>query len=97
MRKIRILLNRRPRMILTLLLCGILLFTVIPRAKTIYVLSVRKHELLQEKARLTEINAQRQQTLATIDSSDGIERIAREQLGMVKQGERTIIRVLDSE
>ena len=97
MRKIRILLNRRPRLILTVLLCGMLLFTIVPRAKTIYVLSVRKHELLQEKSRLTEINAQRQQTLATIDSPEGMERIAREQLGMVKNGERTIIRVLDRE
>jgi cell division protein DivIC len=97
MRKIKIQLNRRPRMILTALLCGLLLFTIIPRAKTIYELSGRKQELLQEKARLTEINAERQKTLATIDSPAGMERIAREQLGMVKNGERTIIRVLDSE
>ena len=97
MRKIKVRLNRRARMILTALLCGLLLFTIVPRAKTIYELSGRKQELLQEKARLSAINVERQQILATIDSPEGVERIAREQLGMVKNGERTIIRVIGEE
>jgi cell division protein FtsB len=84
-------------MILTALLCGLILFSIVPRAKTIYELSVRKQQLLQEKAQLTEINAERQQTLAAIDSPAGIERIAREQLGMVKPGEKTIVNVISSE
>lgn len=94
MREIKIHLNKRPRMILTALLCCLLLFAVVPRAKTIYELSSRKQVLLQEKARLSEINAERQQTLAIIDTPAGMERIAREQLGMVKSGERTVVRVI---
>ena len=94
MRKIKIHLNKQPRLILTALLCVMLLFAIVPRAKTIYELSVRKQELLQEKSRLTEVNTERQQTLAAIDTSAGIERIAREQLGMVKNGERPIVKVI---
>jgi cell division protein FtsB len=74
-----------------------LLITIVPRAWTIYELSARKKLLLQEKERLTQVNAERSQTLAEIDSPMGIERIAREQLGMVKNGERTIIRVIPEE
>ncbi|MDD4172532.1 MAG: septum formation initiator family protein [Syntrophomonas sp.] len=89
--------NKRFRLVLTGLLCAILLFSIVPRAKTIYELSVRKNALLQEKEELTRINEERLQALAEIDSPAGIERIAREQLGMVKKGERTIIRVIPSE
>ncbi|MFA7078862.1 MAG: septum formation initiator family protein [Syntrophomonas sp.] len=93
----QMIINKRFRLVLTGLLCAILLFTIIPRAKTIYELSVRKNALLQEKEELTQINEERRQTLAEIDSPAGIERIAREQLGMVKKGERNIIRVIPSE
>ena len=89
--------NKRLRLILTAFLCIVLLITIVPRAKTIYNLSARKKLLLQEKERLTQINTERSQTLAEIDSPQGIERIAREQLGMVKKGERTIIRIIPEE
>jgi cell division protein FtsB len=72
----------------------ICLFTIVPRAVSIYELSSRKKELLEEKARLTQINAEQQQLLEEVDSPAGMERIAREQLGMVKNGETSIIRVL---
>lgn len=97
MKTIKIHLNRQPRMILTALLCGLLLFSIVPRAKTVYELSVRKQELVQKKAQLTEINLEQQQILATVESPAGIERIAREGLGMVKNGERTIVRVISKE
>ncbi|MDD3364320.1 MAG: septum formation initiator family protein [Syntrophomonas sp.] len=87
--------NKKPlRMLLTGLLCCLLLFTIVPRAKIIYELSIREKELQQEKVRLTQINEERQLTLQSLDSPQAIERIAREQLGMVKKGERTIIKVI---
>jgi cell division protein FtsB len=86
--------NKRLRRLLTVLLCALLLITIVPRAMTIYDLSARKKVLMQEKERLTQINQASTQTLAEVDSPQGIERIAREQLGMVKKGERTIIRVI---
>lgn len=89
--------NKRIRLVLTAFVCIVLLIAIVPRAKTIYELSSRKQFLLQEKERLTQINKERSQTLAEIESPQGIERIAREQLGMVKKGERTIIRVIPEE
>jgi len=86
--------NKRLKLLLSAFLCTLLLIAIVPRAKDIYVLSARKQSLLQEKERLTEVNQERTQTLAEIDSPQGIERIAREQLGMVKKGERTIIKVI---
>ncbi|PKM77526.1 MAG: hypothetical protein CVU90_06670 [Firmicutes bacterium HGW-Firmicutes-15] len=87
--------NKKPlRLILTSLLCCLLLFTIVPRAKIIYELSAREKELQKEKVRLTQINEERQLTLESLDSPQTMERIAREQLGMVKKGERTIIKVI---
>lgn len=86
--------NRRFRLIITGLLGVVLLFTIVPRAAAIYQLSSRKHELIQEKQQLALINEEYRQTLAEIESPLGIERIAREQLGMVKNGERPVIRVI---
>lgn len=86
--------NKRLKMMLTTFLCALLLITVVPRVITICELYATKHELLQEKTQLTQINEERSQTLAEIDTPAGIERIAREQLGMVKKGERTIRKVV---
>lgn len=89
--------NKRFRLVVVGVLGAILLFAVIPRAATIYELSVRKQELLLEKQQLAQINEEYRQTLTEIESTLGIERIAREQLGMVKNGERTIIRVIPND
>ena len=86
--------NKTFRLLLTALLCSLLLLTIVPRVKIIYELSVREKELQQEKVRLTQINEELQTTLQNLDSPQAIERIAREQLGMVKKGERTIIKVI---
>ncbi|MDD4801341.1 MAG: septum formation initiator family protein [Syntrophomonas sp.] len=80
--------------LMSALLCALLLFSIVPRAKVIYELSVREKELQKEKVRLTQINEERRLTLESIDSPEAIERIAREQLGMVKKGEITIRKVI---
>lgn len=86
--------NKRLKAVLTTFLCALLLITVVPRALTIHKLSVRKDLLLQQKEQLTQINEERSQTLAELETPESIERIAREQLGMVKKGERTIRKVV---
>jgi len=85
---------RRNRIILAGIIGCICLFTLVPRAVSIYELSSRKKDLLEEKARLNQINIEQQQILQAVDSPAGIEKIAREQLGMVKNGETSVIRVL---
>jgi cell division protein FtsB len=69
--------------------------TIVPRVKIIYELSAREKGLQTEKARLIQINEDRRQTLESLNSPLAFERIAREQLGMVKKGERTIIKVIN--
>jgi cell division protein FtsL len=87
--------NKKPlRLLLTGLLVCLLLFTIVPRAKIVYELSAREKALQKEKVRLTESNEALQQALKRVDSPQAIERIAREQLGMVKKGETTIIKVI---
>lgn len=89
--------NKRFRLIVTGMLFAILLITIVPRVATIHQLSNRKKELIEHKQQLALKNEEYQKTLAEIGSPLGIERIAREQLGMVKNGERTIIRVVPEE
>ena len=86
--------KRLLRLLLAGLLCCVLLFIIIPRAKIVYELSVREKNLQKEKVRLTQINEQRSLILESLDSPAAIERIAREQLGMVKKGEIPIIKVI---
>ncbi len=93
--KLRI--NKRFRLVVTGVLFFILIITIVPRISTIYQLSHRKKELIEQKQQLALTNDKYQKTLADIQSPLGIERIAREQLGMVKKGERTVIRVVPEE
>ncbi|MEA1960378.1 MAG: septum formation initiator family protein [Bacillota bacterium] len=82
------------RLFITGILCIILVVAIVPRSKTIWELSQRKNELEKEKACLEQINREKQMQLDKLDSPEAIERIAREQLGMVKEGERVIMQVI---
>lgn len=88
--------NKLPR--IRLLLLGIialtLLLTIVPRAKTVYDLNKQKVVLEQEKEKLADQNAQLQESMQAANSPANIERIAREQLGLVKQGETIITPIL---
>lgn len=90
----KIRLNKRFRLVVTGVLFAIFIITIVPRIATICQLSHRKKELIEQKQQLALTNEEYQKTLAEIQSPLGIERIAREQLGMVKKGERTVIRVV---
>lgn len=74
-------------------LCLLIVFTIIPRVKTVWELSQQKKELIQQKTELKEINERLKKKSQQLDSPEAIEKIAREQLGMIKKGEKVIIKV----
>lgn len=83
--------KKRMRLFLTSLICVVLLVTIIPRGKSILELSSRKQALKQEKVELIKVNHQYQKELQELKTPEAIERLARERLGMVKNGEKVII------
>jgi len=85
--------KKKWRLFLTGLICVVLLVTIIPRGKTILELSAQKRELKKEKAELLKVNHQYQANLQELKTPEAIERLARERLGMVKNGEKVIIDV----
>lgn len=91
--------NKTPRkpfkLIVGSLLCLLMLLTIVPRVKTIVELSDQKQELQKKKISLTKINVEHKKELKELKSSEAIERIAREQLGMIKKGERPVVEVME--
>ena len=86
--------GRGVKLILISLICILMLIALVPRARTVWELSNRKKELKREKLRLTQIYSEKKQQLKDLNTPAAMERIAREQLGMVKDGERVIIKVV---
>jgi len=76
------------------LLCTIIALTLVPRVKTVVELTERKQALLVEKAELEKEHQALLIELEKAGSPQNIERLAREQLGMVKPGEQPLIPVL---
>ncbi len=74
-----------------------LLLTIVPRAKTVYDLNKQKVSLEQQKDELVQQSAHLKETMSKVNSPENIERIAREQLGLVKKGETVIIPMLPDE
>lgn len=71
-----------------------LIFTIVPRVKTILELSQQKQELEKQKIESVEQNQLLQDKKKQAESLVNIEKIAREQLGMVKEGESAIVQVV---
>lgn len=74
-----------------------LVFTVIPRVKNINELSSRKESLEKKRAELYVRNEQLEKELENVESLDTVERIAREKLGLVKEGEKYVMTVIPGE
>jgi len=83
--------NKNMRLFISGLVCIVLLVTIIPRGKTILELSAQKQELKKQKAELQQVNREYQKNLQELKTPEEIERLARERLGMVKNGEKVII------
>ncbi len=90
--------RKEKKPVIKLLLVGFvamsLLFTIVPRVKTVYDLNKQKVILEQQKDKLAEQNGHLQNTMSEVNSPENIEKIAREQLGLVKKGETIIIPML---
>ena len=86
--------NRFFKLIITVLICISLMIAIIPRAKVVYELSMRKAELEEQKLILIEKNQTLTMELEKTKSPQYIEKIAREQLGLVKAGEQIIMPVI---
>ncbi|NLO22388.1 MAG: hypothetical protein GX119_10400 [Syntrophomonadaceae bacterium] len=88
--------EKRPfiRVLIATVLGILLLITIVPRAKCIYDLNQRKANLESEKDSLTKQNAQLEKAMQEANSPQNVEKIAREQLGMVKNGETIMVPVL---
>jgi len=84
------------KIVLLGMICFLLVFTLIPRVKTILELTRELDRLEQRKAKLEEKNKMLAQELENADSLATIEKIARERLGMVKDGEKSIIQVMSN-
>ncbi|MDD3853909.1 MAG: septum formation initiator family protein [Syntrophomonadaceae bacterium] len=82
------------RSLCMLVITAMLLAALVPRISNIVDLSQRGAMLEQEKIRLTEINQKLVLEAKAAESPETVERIAREQLGMVKKGERPITPVI---
>lgn len=90
--------NKKPvKLILTALVCVCLVVTIVPRAKNIWELSQRKAELEKQKAILIEKNEALTKEYEKAASLENVERIAREQLGMVRNGETIIMPVIPND
>lgn len=90
--------NKKPfKLIITALVCICLVITIVPRVKNILELSERKAELEQQKLILIEKNEALTKELKEAESLENVERIAREQLGMVKNGEKIIMPMIPND
>ncbi|MDD3023138.1 MAG: septum formation initiator family protein [Syntrophomonadaceae bacterium] len=65
--------------------------TAVPKVKTIWELSDRRAKLEEQKAILEKENKKLKQELKSLDSRVAVEKLAREQLGMVKNGENYVM------
>ncbi|MBP8819372.1 MAG: septum formation initiator family protein [Syntrophomonadaceae bacterium] len=88
--------NKKPRLkiILTGVLLMFLLVPVAPRVKIIWDLNQRIEQLENQKAELETNQQKLELELKQANSPATLERIAREQLGMVKKGETRVVEVL---
>jgi|LSQX01.3.fsa_nt_gb cell division protein FtsB len=85
--------NSRARLIILSIIGLVLVFSIFPRARTIYELSLRKDDLLQQKRTIEVYNEELTIKLKQSEEPQAVERIAREKLGMIKPGEKYIMPV----
>lgn len=68
----------------------LLIWCTVPKVKSILDLQQQKCQLEQEKTKLQKENKELNKDLKDLDSPQAVEKLAREQLGMVKKGEKFI-------
>ena len=84
----------RLKLILAGVLVVFLMLPVAPRVKMVWDLNQRIERLENQKALLEQHRNELEQELKQANSPAMVEKIAREQLGMVKKGETRVVEVL---
>ena len=82
--------------ILMFILCGSLIFSLVPQVKTVIELTEYKAGLMEKKTELQERNTSLLAQLDSAVSIENIERLAREKLGMVRRGEKLLVTIPDN-
>jgi len=86
--------GKRPlKLVFMACLCLLLLVPVVPKVKVIMDLSQRKASLQKEQARLQITHQQLEKKLKEAQAPANIEKIAREKLHMVRDGETVMVEV----
>ena len=85
--------QKRARMVVCSLLMFFVMLTLAPRLKSVWELSARKDRLQVQQQQALETNRQLTAQKDKLNNMENIERIAREQLGMVKKGEKVLVEV----
>ncbi len=86
--------NSRLKLILAGMLVVFLMLPVAPRVKMLWDLNQRIECLENQKAELEKNRQELEMELKQANSPAMVEKIAREQLGMVKKGETRVVEVL---
>lgn len=84
----------RLKLILAGVLVVFLMLPVAPRVKMLWDLNQRIERLENQKDQLEQHRNELEQELKQVNSPAMVEKIAREQLGMVKKGETRVVEVL---
>lgn len=79
--------------ILAIAVCFVLMVTIIPRVKTIWELNQRKQQLIMQREQAEKLNRQLKAQMKEAKKPETVERIAREKLRMVKDGESYVVEV----
>ncbi|MDD2585708.1 MAG: septum formation initiator family protein [Syntrophomonadaceae bacterium] len=85
------------KLIIVGLVCFFLVFTLAPRIKTVMILNERKAKLVEQQKQLEKENTRLTEELENVYTSEAVEKIAREQLGMVKEGEMPVLKITRDE
>jgi cell division protein FtsB len=89
--------SRKPRVFILILFSLFLILTLGPRVKTIYDLDKQKKALEARKADLSKEQVQLEKKLEESRSLQNMEKIAREQLGMIKEEETLAVPLVNDE
>ncbi len=86
--------NSRLKLLLAGILVVFLMLPIAPRVKMLWDLNQRIERLENQKAELEKNRQELETELKQANSPAMVEKIAREQLGMVKKGETRVVEVL---
>ncbi|MDR1160284.1 MAG: cell division protein FtsL [Syntrophomonadaceae bacterium] len=83
--------KKKSRGVIALIVLTIMIISIVPRAKNIWTLSVQRNELQKTRDELLLRNEKLNWEKQDLNSLEVVERMARERLGMLKDGEKVVV------